>query len=243
MKHLFRPLVVAFLVIISLTRCDKVDDIISGLTEQDVVQGLKSALTVGADTAVVQLNKVNGYFGNQILKILLPEEASVIVENIALIPGGSDLIDELVLRMNRAAEDAAGGATPVFVNAITSMSFSDAFGILNGADSAATHYLREKTYGGLYGVFKPIIGESLSKPLIAGISANDAWENLTTPYNELANSLAGQILNLTPVTITLDDHVTRKGLNGLFIKIAEEEKAIRTDPLARVNEILKKVFG
>jgi len=243
MKLIFRPLVVAFLVIISLTRCDKVDDIISGLTEQDVVQGLKSALTVGTDTAVVQLNKVNGYFGNQLLKILLPEEASIIVDNIALIPGGQDLIEELVLRMNRAAEDAAGGATPVFVNAITSMSFSDAFGILNGVDSAATHYLREKTYGGLYSVFKPIIAESLSKPLIAGISANGAWENLTIPYNELANSLAGQILNLTPVNIRLDDHVTRKGLNGLFIKIAEEEKAIRTDPLARVNDILRKVFG
>lgn len=243
MKRSLMLVGLAALFLTTLTRCDKVEEVLDGLTEQDVVQGLKSALTVGTDTAVVQLNQLDGYYGNQALKILLPEEAAVIVENIELIPGGQELLNELILRMNRAAEDAAAGATPVFVNAITSMTISDAFGILNGSDSAATHYLREKTYSGLFGVFKPIVGESLSKPIVAGVSANEAWENLTTPYNELANSFAGQVLGLTPVNSSLDDHVTRKGLNGLFIKVAEEEKAIRTDPLARINAILQKVFG
>lgn len=243
MKRTISLFFIAFLISFSFTRCDKAEEVLTGLTEQDVVQGLKSALTVGTDTAVFQLNRVDGYFGNQLLKILLPEEASIISDNIGYIPGGQELIDELVLRMNRAAEDAASSATPVFVNAITSMTISDAFGILNGNDTAATHYLRQKTYPGLYDAFKPIIGESLSKPIVEGISANEAWENLTTPYNEFANSFPGQILGLTPVNTSLTDHVTRKGLNGLFIKVSEEEKAIRTDPLARVNAILQKVFG
>lgn len=243
MKRLFSSILISALLLVALTRCEDTEELFQGLTEQEVVQGLKSALTVGTDTAVFQLNRTDGYFGNQALKILLPSEAAPIVDNIGLIPGGQELIDELVLRMNRAAEDAAGEATPIFVNAITSMTISDAFGILNGSDSAATHYLRVKTYTGLYDVFSPIVAESLSKPIVAGISANDAWENLINPYNELANSLAGQLLGLTPVTGTLDEHVTKKGLNGLFIKVAEEEKAIRTDPLARVNDILKKVFG
>lgn len=242
MRQLFKPLFLSVITILLLTRCDKADEILNSLTEQEVVQGLKSALTVGTDTAVFQLNRLDGYFGDQLVKILLPEEAAIIVNNISMIPGGTELVNDLIVRINRAAEDAAGSSAPVFVNAITSMTIADAFGILNGVDTAATHYLRNKTYTGLYSAFRPIIGESLSKPILAGISANDAWENLTTPFNELANSALGQILGLTPVNISLDDHVTKKGLNGLFLKIAIEEKAIRTDPLARVNDILRKVF-
>lgn len=243
MRQLFKPFFLGVVTILFLARCDKADEILNGLTEQEVVQGLKSALTVGTDTAVFQLNRVDGYFGDQMVKILLPTEAAIIIDNISMIPGGTELVNDLIVRINRAAEDAAGSAAPVFVNAITSMTIADAFGILNGADTAATHYLRDKTYLGLYSAFQPIIGESLSKPIVAGISANGAWVNLTTPFNELANSALGQILGLTPVNISLDDHVTKKALNGLFLKIAIEEKAIRTDPLARVNDILTKVFS
>lgn len=231
-------------VIFGLSACDKLDEIIpTGLTEAEVVQGLKSALTVGTDTAVNNCGSLDGFYKDQIIKIMLPEDAKIIVENISLIPGGSQMLESVILRMNRAAEDAASQATPIFVNAITSMSISDGFSILNGNDTSATHYLRQKTFTPLTNLFLPVVSASLNKDLIGGVSTNEAWAELSGTYNVLANSLAGQLAGLTPVNTQLDAHVTNKGLNGLFYKISEEEKAIRHDPLARVNEILKKVFG
>jgi hypothetical protein len=231
-------------VIFGLTACDKFDEIIpAGLTETEVVQGLKSALIVGSDTAVQNCSRLNGFYSDQLIKILLPEDAKILVENIALIPGGSQMLESVILRMNRAAEDAASQATPIFVDAVTSMSFSDAFAILNGTDSAATNYLRQKTFTPLTNLFLPVVSASLNKELIGGVSTNEAWAELSGAYNTLANSLVGQLSGLTPVNTQLDAHVTNKGLNGLFYKLAMEEKSIRNDPWARVNDILKKVFG
>ncbi|MDO9511905.1 MAG: DUF4197 domain-containing protein [Bacteroidales bacterium] len=231
-------------VIFGLTACDKFDEIIpAGLTEAEVVQGLKSALIVGSDTAVQNCSRLNGFYSDQLIKILLPEDAKILVENIALIPGGSQMLESVILRMNRAAEDAASQATPIFVDAVTSMSFSDAFAILNGTDSAATNYLRQKTFTPLTNLFLPVVSASLNKELIGGVSTNEAWAELSGAYNTLANSLVGQLSGLTPVNTQLDAHVTNKGLNGLFYKLAMEEKSIRNDPWARVNDILKKVFG
>ncbi len=119
------------------------------------------------------------------------------------------------------------------------MTIQDAFAILNGSDTAATHYLREKTYTDLKNAFQPKIAVSLDKPLVGGISASDTWTSLTTAYNQVAQFVPGW----NTVNTQLDDHVTRKALNGLFIKVGDEEKDIRTDPVARVNDILKKVFG
>jgi hypothetical protein len=123
------------------------------------------------------------------------------------------------------------------------MSISDAFGILNGADTAATHYLRRTTYQQLYNLYQPKIKSSVNKNLIGNISTAETWNNLTGTWNKFANSMVGQIGGYQPVDVNLEDFLTRKALDGLFVKIAEEEKQIRKDPVARVTDILKKVFG
>jgi len=240
MKRLIIPL----LLTIFLVSCEEIEDLLpNGLTEAEVVQGLKSALTVGTDTAVFQTSRLDGFYKDAIIKILMPPDARVIVENISYVPGGEAMLDEMILLVNRAAEDAAASATPVLKDAILSMTITDAYNILQGSDSAATHYLRTKTFLPLKQAFMPIVTTSLNKELLPGLSPNEAWAELTGAYNTVANSLVGQLAGLTPVNAQLDGYVTHKALSGLFLKIADEEKAIRTDPFARVNEILKKVFG
>lgn len=234
------------------TSCENTGDIVDiitnvPLTEEEVIEGLKEALEIGTDTAVTTVSQVDGYFLDELIKIYLPSEANIIVENadnpILSTLGVDNFIEDMVLKLNRAAEDAAKEATPIFINAITEMTIQDAFDILNGSDTSATHYLREKTFTDLQNAFQPKIAISLNKPLVAGVSAAQTWETFTTLYNDIANTLVGQIAGLTPVNTELDEYVTVKGLQGLFVKVAEEEQAIRTDPLARVTEILKKVFG
>jgi hypothetical protein len=244
-------LIIALLFFLT-TSCDNTDEIIDllqnqPLTEAEVVEGLKSALTVGTDTAVSIVSMINGFYLDELIKIYLPPEAQIIVENannpILAAIGIPELIDEMILKMNRAAEDAATEATPIFIDAITTVTILDAFEILNGADTSATHYLREKTYSNLQTAFQPKIANSLEKPLVGGISASETWSSLSGLYNDVANSVAGQLAGLSPVNVELDEYVTRKALDGLFVKVGEEEKSIRTDPFARVNDILKKVFG
>jgi hypothetical protein len=237
---------------IIFTSCEDTDDILDiitdiPLTEAEVVEGLKEALTIGTDTAVTTVSQVNGYFMDELIKIYLPPEADIIVENannpILSAIGVNTFIDDMVLKLNRAAEDAAMEATPIFIDAITEMTIEDAFGILNGSDTSATQYLREKTFIALQEAFQPKIAASLEKPIIAGVSASETWSSFTSLYNDIANSIAGQFAGLTPVNTELDEYVTTKGLHGVFTKVADEEKAIRTDPLARVTDILERVFG
>ncbi|MGM0505256.1 MAG: DUF4197 domain-containing protein [Bacteroidota bacterium] len=243
---------VIYFVLLSLLSCAELEQaakVLSSsepgatLTKSDIAKGLKEALRVGTDTAVHQLSKVNGYYKNEAVKILLPEEANVILENVNKIPGGEQLTDKVILSINRAAEDASKEAAPVFKQSITSMSISDALGILNGADTAATHYLRKTTYQQLYALYQPKIKSSVNKNLVGNLSASETWNNLTAAWNSFANSMVGQVGGYKPVNIQLEDYLTQKALDGLFIKIAEEEKQIRKDPVARVNEILRKVFG
>ncbi len=226
---------------VGLSSCEQLSQL--GLTEEEIAAGLKSALTVGTDTAVTLLHATDGYFADQAVKILMPEEAAILVDNIGLIPGGQTLLNQVILSMNRAAEDAAVEATPIFVNAITQMTIVDALSILQGTDTAATQYLRLNTFSQLRQLFAPKIEVSLSKPLVAGISASQSWAELTGTYNTLANSIAGQLAGLTPVNTSLSDHVTSKALNGLFLKVGQEEADIRNNPSDRVNDILIKVFG
>ncbi len=238
---------IVFISLLLLVACDKakeiIDEVLPGLTEEQVVEGLKSALVVGTDTATYSLHQENGYYNDPLVKILLPDDTKALIENIALIPGGESLLNDLIVRMNRAAEDAATEATPIFVNAISTMTISDGVTILKGADDAATQYLKSKTYESLVATFQPKIAASLDKPLIGGVSASETWEQLRSLNNSIANTLVGQLAGLTTINYTLDEHVTKKGLDGLFVYVAQEEKAIRHDPLARVTEILKKVFG
>jgi len=218
-------------------------DLNKPLTSIDVSDGLKEALTVGSKNASDILALEDGFYKNELIKIMLPKEAQVITENLKYVPGGQGLVDKVILNLNRAAEDAVKGAAPIFASAITEMSITDAFNILNGDKDAATNYLKEKTYDQLALLFNPIVKTSLDKDLIAGMSTNESWKSLTIPYNEVAETLAGTLLGLETVNTNLDEYVTNKALDALFVKVAQEEELIRTDPLKRVNDILKRVFG
>ncbi|MCB2221897.1 MAG: DUF4197 domain-containing protein [Bacteroidetes bacterium] len=233
---------------IMFTSCDVLQDVVtvieeeSPLTEQEVMQGLKEALRVSTDTAVSIVSKTNGYFRDELIKIYLPPEANQILKyknnEMLQAVGIGSMIDDVVLRMNRAAENAAKTATPIFVNAIKSMTIQDAFSILNGSDTAATQYFRNRTYNQLKSSFKPKIRNSLNQPLVGNISASKAWSTLTDAYNGVAGIAGWQKVNTQ-----LDEYVTRKALNGLFLKLSLEERAIRKDPKARVTQILQRVFG
>jgi hypothetical protein len=213
------------------------------LTEADVVSGLKEALTTGAKNSAQRLAAENGYYNDLAIKILLPDEAKVIVDNISKLPGGDKLVQDVILRINRAAEDAAKEAAPIFVSSITQMTISDAFNILKGEDNAATQYLRRTTYSQLYALYKPKIQSSTEKKIIGGISTKDSWNTLTGKWNTLANSVAGRIAGLKPVNTDLDDYLTNKALNGLFLKVEGEELKIRKDVSARTTALLQRVFG
>lgn len=213
------------------------------LSEIEVVSGLKEALRVSTDSAVGKVSLTNGFFKDAALKILLPPEADIITKNldnpVLKTLGISKMVDDVVLRLNRSAEEASKKAGPIFINAIKGMSISDAFGILKGGDTAATHFFRQNTYQNLYSEFKPIVNQFLDKQIVGNISTNQAWTNLTSAYNKVAQFSS----SLTPVNTKLDDYVTKKTIHGVFVKLAEEEKDIRKDPVARVSDILKRVFG
>jgi len=213
------------------------------LTEAEVISGLREALNTGARNAAGRLSAENGYYGDALVKIFLPDEARIIVDNISKIPGGDKLVEDVILRINRAAEDAAKEVAPIFINSVTQMTIKDAFGILNGADNAATNYLRNTTYNDLYALYKPKIQASTEKKIVGNISTKDSWVTLTSKWNALANSIAGKLANLKPVNTDLDDFLTSKALAGIFLKVEGEELKIRKEVSARVTPILQRVFG
>jgi len=213
------------------------------LSSSEIGNGLKEALRVGSINAANILSSKDGFYKDEIVKIALPPEAQIISNNIRMIPGGKDLIQKVEIRLNRAAEDAVKASTPIFASAIKDMTISDALSILQGNDNAATLYLQGKTYNKLKNLFLPKVKNSLDKKLIANISTNESWSLLTESYNKVANSFAGKAVNLEVVNTKLEDYVTNKALNALFLKLAIEEKQIRKDPLKRINDILKRVFG
>jgi hypothetical protein len=213
------------------------------LSQTEIIAGLKEALVVGTGNSVDILGVTDGYYRDELVKIFLPPEADIIVNNIGKIPGGSQLLEDVLLRINRAAEDAVSEAKPIFVNSIKSMTINDAVGILRGEDNAATQYLRRTTYDGLFQLYKPKIRTSLDKKLVGNISTAQSWNTLTGKWNEIAGTTVGQIAGLKTVNVELDEYLTHKGLDGLFLKIEAEEKLIRENPAARITEILKRVFG
>ena len=213
------------------------------LTNTEIINGLKDALLVGTDSAVTHLSAIDGYLKDQAIKILLPPEAKSITDNLSKLPGGSKLVDDVIVRINRAAEDAAKGAKPIFVNSVKEMTFTDALQILKGPDNAATQYFRQKTAAQLGELYRPKIRESLNKNLVAGISTQQSWNELTVQWNKLAGSSIGKFGGLKTVDVKLEDYILQQALNGLFLKIAEREKDIRTNANARVTDVLKRVFG
>lgn len=198
-----------------------------GGEDNTIAAGLKEALSIGAETAAKNLSSVDGYFANAAIKILMPDEAKKAEEKLRAIGLGKQ-VDEAILSMNRAAEDAAKSATPIFVNAIKQMSIQDATGILKGGDHAATDYLKSKTTSQLTESFRPIIEKSLEK-----VDATKYWNAVFTAYNKVT------IKKINP---DLSAYVTEKALSGIFHQVAEEELKIRKDPLARTTDLLKSVF-
>lgn len=213
------------------------------LTNTEIVGGLKDALLVGTDSSVNRLSAIDGYLKDQAVKILLPPEAKTITDNISKLPGGQKLVDDVIVRINRAAEDAAKGAKPIFVNSIREMTFADALQILKGPNNAATSYFKTKTTQQLAELYRPKIRESLNKNLVAGISTQQSWNELTNSWNKVAGSTVGKIAGMKTVDVKLEDYLLQKALDGLFLKIEDREKDIRTNANARVTGLLKRVFG
>lgn len=235
-------------IVILLTACAELLTVLqtaapAPLTESEVINGLKEALITGSKNSSQVLSALDGYYKDAAVKILLPDEARMITDNISKLPGGDKLVEDVILRINRAAEDAAREAAPVFANSIRQMTVKDAFNILRGADNAATGYLKSTTYNELYALYKPKIEASTAKAIVGNISTADSWNALTGKWNTLANSVAGRLANLKPVNTDLNDHLTKKALDGIFLKVEGEELKIRKDVSARITPVLQRVFG
>ena len=199
-----------------------------GLTTDEVVQGLKQALQFGTDSATTKLSALDGFYKDALVKIMMPPEAQNVEKTLRNI-GLGGVVDNAVLSMNRAAEDASKYVGNIFLNAIKQMTIQDAFGILKGGNTAATDYLKQKTTAQLTAAFTPIVNTSLEK-----VDATKYWKDVFTAYNRFSDK---------PVNTDLTAYVTQKALDGLFIKIGLEEQQIRKDPAARITDLLKKVFS
>lgn len=199
------------------------------LTNEEVVSGLKEALSVGTNNSSAVASQLDGYYKNPKIFIPWPSEARDMKTKLTQM-GMSKKIEEFEMSLNRAAEEAAKKAAPVFMSAITNMSVQDGFAILKGNDTAATNYLRKSTYASLKEQFTPVVKEAIEK-----VKVTSYWSPLATTYNKLP-----LVKKQNP---NLDEYVTEKAINGLMLLIAEEEVKIRKDPAARVSELLKKVFG
>jgi hypothetical protein len=200
-----------------------------GFTEKDAVDGIKEALVKGTGESVAMVSKLNGFFSNPEIKIPFPENARTIESKLRDFGLGSQ-VDEVILSINRAAEDAAKSAQPIFVSAITGMNISDAIQIVKGPNDAATQYLAKTTTPELKAKFSPVIKASLDR-----VDATRLWADLINAYN--------QIPFVTRQNPDLTGYVTDKAISGLFTMIAKEELKIRQNPVARTTELLKKVFG
>jgi len=191
--------------------------------------GIKEALAVGTERAVASLSRENGYFGNAAVKILMPPSIQKVAD-VARQVGYQKQVDEFVLSMNRAAEAAAPLASRYFGDAIRDMSLDDVRGILTGGDTAATDYFSRKTRDKLYAAFKPVVSKKVGE-----VGATNAYKAMMARYESVPM--------MRSQSVDLDDYVTNKSLDGLFRVVGEEEKKIRTDPVARTSDLLKTVFG
>ncbi|MDO9185354.1 MAG: DUF4197 domain-containing protein [Bacteroidia bacterium] len=199
------------------------------LSNDEVIKGLKDALTVGTNNSTGIASKVDGYYKNPKLLIPFPPEAKQVKDKMDAL-GMKPQTDKFVMTLNRAAEEAAKNAAPVFINAVKGMSIGDGFGILKGADNAATQYLKDKTTAELKQKFTPIVKAAIDK-----VEVTKYWNPIITKYNKIP-----MVQKQNP---DLTAYVTERAMAGLFLLLAEEELKIRKDPLARVNDILKRVFG
>lgn len=200
----------------------------SNLSSDQIVSGLKEALSLGAQKSSDKLSAVDGFFKDAVVKILLPKQVQDIESKMRMF-GMGKLVDNAELSMNRAAEDAAKSAAPIFLSAIKQMTVTDALNILRGQDTAATAYLRKTTTPELVSSFKPVITESLKKT-----DAAKYWKDVFNAYNRFSSK---------PVDTDINSYVTGKALDGIFYYVAKEEVDIRQNPAARATDLLKQVFA
>ena len=234
MKKIILLLSIPFL--FTLNGCAELQTVVDNIpnmggtaSSTEVASGLKQALEFGVNEGVDMLSATDGYFKDQAVKILLPNELQKVDKTLRSI-GLSALADEGLKVLNRAAEDAVDEAKPIFVSAIKGLTFQDAMGILTGGDQAATNYLKNKTTAQLISAFQPKIQTSLDK-----VGANDIWANIIQKYNAVPL--------VQPVTPNLTEYVTQQAVDGLFVKVADKEKDIRTNIGARTTGLLQKVFA
>lgn len=236
MKKIF---IVLSFIAMSFSGCDTAKQILGGiegmggmgsgsLTNAEIVSGLKEALRVGTDTTTKKLSFINGFFGDDIIRILMPPEAQKVEKTLRDVGFGSS-VDKAILSMNRAAEDATKFVGNIFWNSIKQMTITDAIGILRGGDFAATDYLKRTTTLQLVNAFRPVIDRSLGN-----VNATKYWNDVFSIYNRFSRN---------PVNTDLGAYVTDKALGGLFYHIGLQEQQIRRDPAKRVTEILRRVFG
>lgn len=221
---------------ISLFSCAELQQVVNSLpqgggelTNADIASGLRQALDNGIDKQVSKLTQTDGFYKNELVKVLLPQELQKVDKTLRDI-GLGNLADEGLKVLNRAAEDAVKEATPIFVNAVQEITFDDAKNILLGSDNAATQFLSNKTTNQLYSKFSPVISTSLDK-----VGATQVWSNIITQYNAIPLTN-----NVNP---DLTDYVTQEALKGVFTMIAVEEKEIRTNFSSRTTDLLRKVFA
>ena len=199
------------------------------LTNIEVIKGLKEALSVGTNNSTSLTSKLDGFYKNPEIFIPFPPEAIKVKEKIEAL-GMKSQVDKFVMTLNRSAEIASKEAAPIFINAITSMSIADGFSILRGGDNAATAYLKQKTSGQLRVKFNPVVKNAVEK-----VEVTKYWNPVITTYNKIPF--------IDKQNPDLEDYVTTKAMDGLFLMIEKEEKKIRKDPIARVTDILKRVFS
>lgn len=223
------------LFIFNFTACAELQQVVNQLPQgttignDEIASGLRQALNLGIDKQVSKLTQADGFFKNELVKIVLPDELKKVDKTLRDVGLGS-LADEGLKVLNRAAEDAVKEATPIFVDAVKNITFADAKNILLGNDNAATQYLTGRTETALYAKFNPVIKKSFSK-----VGADQIWSNLITRYNALPLT--------ADVNPDLTDYVTTQALKGVYTMIAVEEKDIRTNFSSRTTDLLKKVFA
>ena len=231
---------------LTLTSCETADDVtaildqiipvengrrggaLGALTTEEIVLGLKEALKVGTKNASSQASRSQGFYSNPQLRIPFPQSA-IGVKNFAMNAGLNQQVTNFEIKLNAAAEQASGKAKPIFYDAVAQMSINDAMGILKGNKSAATNYFRAKTAARLKAEFRPVVENAF-----ASVKVAKHWTPLTTAYN---------VIGKKQVNTDLVGYVTDEAVDGLFLLIANEERKIREDPVARVSEILRRVFG
>ena len=199
------------------------------VSADEVGKGIKEALSIGSKNAGANANKVDGYFKNPAIKIPFPKEVNEVQTRLKQM-GMTKLVDDFVLTLNRSAETAAKEAAPIFVNAITQMTITDAIGLFKGGDNAATEFLKKTTSTQLFAAFLPHVKTALAKT-----NCTKYWSKITTNYNKVPL--------VKPVQTDLAKYTTNKALEGLFLLVSQEELKIRKDPGSRVTELLRRVFG